>query len=323
MLYQLVVLFAFVAAHDQNCKPKKLACDELIKICQLSGFVPNMEPKGFDLYADCINPMMQNKSTPLHAIYELPIYPAEYPGLCKLVRPNFGNGTVGSQGGSCSIIRKSCLVQGFVPGSTHGGNQLFRNCINPIMQHKSHEAEAIFPLPVVTENQITRCKQENPIYGDGPVGTPGDGHPSCYEIKKACIHKGFEEGKSHCGYSIWENCVNPIIQGLTAHADNILPLPTVDSDLIAKCKADVPLFGSGSVGSPVSPTCSSCQAIKQECIDDGFQEGKSHEGFDLWTQCINPNMQQTNPEHLASKDIPCIDLELIAKCRRENPHFGI
>ena len=317
MLFNILITLA--QATEPACKPKKLACDEMIKICQLSGFAPNMD-KGFDLWADCINPMMQNKPTPAFSLYQLPAYPSDLPEMCKKVRPNFGNGTVGSKGGYCSIIKKSCESQGFVPHSVLG-NDLLLNCINPIMQHKEGEAESVFDLPQVTQSQVNKCKDENPFFGSGPCGNPIQTY--CYKIKKACIHSGFENGKSHCGYAIMENCVNPIMQNKRDHADNILPLPAIDSEWIVKCKQDVPKFGLGTVGGPISPTCSSCQRIKHECIEEGFVEGKSHDGFDLLEHCIKPNMQQTNPNHSPSKDIPCIRKELIEQCKHENPKFGL
>ena len=316
------IFIAYVSATELACKPKKMACDQLIKICQTAGFVPNAGHKGFDLWRDCINPIMQNQSKPTYSIYDLPEFPSELPNLCRKVRPGFGNGTVGGNEGSCSVIRRACTAQKFSPSNKPSGNQLFRNCINPLLQNVTDHFDAMYDLPDLKDEDIQKCKRENPDYGKGPVGNDDHDHSPCFEIKKACEQRGFRKGKSRCGYSTWENCINPIMQSLTAHADNLLPLPHIRQETIEACKNDDPNYGKGTVGGPIHEDCSSCQKIKQECKDEGFEEGKELERYDLWKHCIIPNIIQTHPDPEPLREIPCIDSNLIEKCLFENPKFG-
>lgn len=71
----------------------------------------------------------------------------------------------------------------------------------------------------------------------------------CEQILKACEDAGFVKGEAKKGYGLWLDCVDPIMQGKTTVQGATKPLPSVNADLVAKCKAKKPKFGSGKVGS--------------------------------------------------------------------------
>jgi len=76
-------------------------------------------------------------------------------------------------------------------------------------------------------------------------GVPGP----CKQIAQACQQAGFVKGDFKKGDGLWRDCVDPIMQGQTNVPGATKPLPTVDANLIAACKAKRPKFGAGKVGS--------------------------------------------------------------------------
>jgi hypothetical protein len=76
-------------------------------------------------------------------------------------------------------------------------------------------------------------------------GVPGP----CKEIVEACKKAGFIPGDWKKGDGLWRDCVDPIVQGQTTVPGATKPLPTVDANLVAACKAKKPKFGLGKVGS--------------------------------------------------------------------------
>jgi hypothetical protein len=79
-------------------------------------------------------------------------------------------------------------------------------------------------------------------------GHEGKGSGPCEQILKACEGAGFVKGEAKQGYGLWLDCVDPIMQGKTTVPGATKPLPAIDADLVAKCKAKNPKFGSGKVG---------------------------------------------------------------------------
>jgi len=71
----------------------------------------------------------------------------------------------------------------------------------------------------------------------------------CKQIAEACESAGFIKGDWKKGDGLWRDCVNPLVQHQTSVPGATKPLPKVDEDLIAKCKAHHPKFGGGKVGS--------------------------------------------------------------------------
>ncbi len=70
----------------------------------------------------------------------------------------------------------------------------------------------------------------------------------CQQIMKICEDAGFVKGEYKKGYGLWDDCINPIMQGKTTVPHATKPLPTVDPKLVSECKAKNPKFGHGQVG---------------------------------------------------------------------------
>lgn len=69
----------------------------------------------------------------------------------------------------------------------------------------------------------------------------------CQPVVQACKSAGFILGAWKQGKGLWVDCINPIMQGVTApHAT--LALPSVPPAVIANCKAQRPHFGQGKIG---------------------------------------------------------------------------
>lgn len=77
---------------------------------------------------------------------------------------------------ACQQISKACKDAGFAKGEWKEGSGLGADCINPIMQGVTSVPGATKALPTVDPAVIAQCKQQNPKYGTGKVGSqPGKG----------------------------------------------------------------------------------------------------------------------------------------------------
>jgi hypothetical protein len=144
---------------------------------------------------------------------------------------------------------------------------------------------------------------------------------ACDAIKKKCEDSGFVLGKWSYGYGLWRNCINPIMQGKPNGPNAIYELPSVDPKLISDCKAKVPGFGAGEVGSAGAQFLS-CYQVRKDCIDGGFVYGQWEKGYGLWRNCINPTIQDMENGPNATKSLPCIDEAVVLQCIKDNPKFG-
>ena len=79
----------------------------------------------------------------------------------------------------------------------------------------------------------------------------------CEQITAACESAGFVRGAGPEGAGLRVDCINPIIQGTPQPPRASKPLPQVDPQLVAACKATNPRFGqpkaSREGGSQPSP----------------------------------------------------------------------
>ena len=84
----------------------------------------------------------------------------------------------------------------------------------------------------------------------------GDQGP-CGQIATACESAGFARGAAREGTGLRVDCINPIMQGAPQPARASKPLPQVDPQLVADCRASNPRFGqpkaSREGGSQPSP----------------------------------------------------------------------
>jgi len=65
----------------------------------------------------------------------------------------------------------------------------------------------------------------------------------CAQIRTACTQAGFKPGAAKDGLGLMADCVHPVMQGLPQRAKATKPLPQIDAQLIAACKAANPDFG--------------------------------------------------------------------------------
>ena len=65
----------------------------------------------------------------------------------------------------------------------------------------------------------------------------------CAQIIAACQNAGFVQGGASSGSGLQVDCVRPIMQGKAAKHKASKPLPQVDPQLVAACRAKNPAFG--------------------------------------------------------------------------------
>jgi hypothetical protein len=71
----------------------------------------------------------------------------------------------------CKQIVQACTSAGFVLGDWRKGYGLYRDCVDPLLQGKTSVPGADKPLPAVNPGLVPACKQKNPKFGDGKVGS--------------------------------------------------------------------------------------------------------------------------------------------------------
>jgi N-acetylglucosamine-6-sulfatase len=74
----------------------------------------------------------------------------------------------------------------------------------------------------------------------------------CAQITAACLQAGFARGAAR-GSGLMVNCINPIMQGGEQRRRAAAPLPPIDPQLIAACKASNPNFGQRNAVPVESP----------------------------------------------------------------------
>jgi hypothetical protein len=62
----------------------------------------------------------------------------------------------------------------------------------------------------------------------------------CTQIRTACTQAGFRQGFAKEGFGLMVDCIRPIMQGVPQRAKATKPLPKIDAELIAACKAANP-----------------------------------------------------------------------------------
>ena len=71
-------------------------------------------------------------------------------------------------------------------------------------------------------------------------------HP-CEFIEGTCKSAGFIQGQAKTGNGLWEDCINPIMQGQTI-PNAVKPIPMVNPSVVSACHAKRPKFGEGKIG---------------------------------------------------------------------------
>src|SRR4051812_45154992 len=65
----------------------------------------------------------------------------------------------------------------------------------------------------------------------------------CRQIVDACQQAGFTRGDARSGAGLQVHCVIPIVQGTAQPRRATKPLPQIDPQLVAACKASMPAIG--------------------------------------------------------------------------------
>jgi hypothetical protein len=73
------------------------SCQQIKKACEDAGFIKGEWKNGYGLWRDCIDPIMQGKTTVTGATRALPSVDAGVVAACKAKHPKFGEGKFGSQ----------------------------------------------------------------------------------------------------------------------------------------------------------------------------------------------------------------------------------
>jgi N-acetylglucosamine-6-sulfatase len=84
-------------------------------------------------------------------------------------------------------------------------------------------------------------------------------HGPCQQIRAACQAAGFTAGGAALGTGLMIDCVNPIMHGSARRAKAIKPLPAVDGQIVAACKAANANFGTGRAKQPAAGEASTPQ----------------------------------------------------------------
>ncbi len=72
-------------------------CKQILVACKNAGFVIGEWEKGYGLYRDCVDPIMQGKTKVPGAIRPLPAVDPKLVAECKAKNPSYGSGKVGSK----------------------------------------------------------------------------------------------------------------------------------------------------------------------------------------------------------------------------------
>src|SRR5215467_8884524 len=84
----------------------------------------------------------------------------------------------------------------------------------------------------------------------GPSATQPPAPPAqqgpCQQIMAACRQAGFVQGGAKTGVGLAVDCVRPIVQGTAQRPKASKPLPQVDQQIVADCKARNPNFGKAN-----------------------------------------------------------------------------
>ena len=87
--------------------------------------------------------------------------------------------------------------------------------------------------------------------GGVPAMQAAPRYPACAEIRAACKQAGFERGRAKTGEGIFVDCIAPIMRGTPQPRRASKPLPQINPQLVADCKAQNPNFGQGNRNAPL------------------------------------------------------------------------
>ena len=91
----VISTMAFAGPAQERKEPGP--CKQILKACEDAGFVKGEAKKGYGLWVDCVDPIMQGKTTVPGATKALPSVDANLVSACKAKNPKFGSGHVGTK----------------------------------------------------------------------------------------------------------------------------------------------------------------------------------------------------------------------------------
>ena len=84
------------------------------------------------------------------------------------------------------------------------------------------------------------------VFAAGAEAQTAQSPDACAQISEACQKAGFVRGGAGNGTGLMADCVRPILAGSTAQSKASKPLPQVDPQLVAACRAANPAVGRGN-----------------------------------------------------------------------------
>src|SRR5262249_3061577 len=106
-----------------------------------------------------------------------------------------------------------------------------------VSQSTAQQGPSATPLPASPAPVPSATQPPAPAAQQGP----------CQQIMAACQQAGFVRGGVKTGAGLQVDCVRPIMQGGTFQRPKASkPLPQVDQQIVADCKASNPNFGTAN-----------------------------------------------------------------------------
>jgi hypothetical protein len=68
--------------------------------------------------------------------------------------------------GPCEQVVAACKSAGFIEGDYKTGKGLYMDCIDPIMKGGGQPSTAKIPLPKISPDAVSACKQKHPNFGE-------------------------------------------------------------------------------------------------------------------------------------------------------------
>jgi hypothetical protein len=127
---------------------------------------------------------------------------------------------------------------------TEARQRVFR--INPLLENsdmadRSRQMSGFLPLTL--RGGIILCTIAFLGMNGGCGPASAQANAPCMKIRAACTEAGFKPGFAKEGFGLEIDCVGPVMQAVPQRAKATKPLPRIEADLIAACKAKNPNFG--------------------------------------------------------------------------------
>jgi hypothetical protein len=98
------------------------------------------------------------------------------------------------------------------------------------------------------------------LVGQAELGSANPGGGPCAQIRAICEQAGFVTAGGRKGLGLLSDCIRPIMEGGHQPRRSAQPLPDIDPQIVAACKAHNPSFGIAHKSAPLpsaqSPTAS-------------------------------------------------------------------